>query len=271
MSKHISQVELGKTIAQQTTLPQNIVDAFISQLFKEIEKEIIDDSFIKVEGLGLFRIIKSGDTKRVLFLGSKKSVEKSLDIAKFKNDLSDGEETSLPVTNEPFFSPPEITNFDAVEREEVVQQNRYFGHQTEHSKLHRKSNLVRTCIIAALVLIVLAAIYLIVDFSNNEEEEAPSVNFIELENTDTLNYSYIVIPESDVSLQLIAETYYGDEVFWPYIYMANEDLIRNILVIQAGSIIRIPTFMVDLAELKNGKAAIIAKKLGNEIQKKRTQ
>lgn len=269
MSKHISQVELGKTIAQQTTLPQNIVDAFVSQFFKEIEKEIVNDSFIKVEGLGLFRIIKSGDTKRILFLGSKKTVEESLDIAQLNRDLFDGE--AQPMAEESFFSPPEITSSNFEQKEEIAHRNQSVTNRPEHLEVRRKSNLVKTCIISFIVLAVLAATYLIIDFSNNEEKENPAVNFIELENTDSLNYSYIVIPESDVSLQFIAETYYGDEVFWPYIYMANEDLIRNILVIQAGSIIRIPTFTVDLAELQNGKAALSAKRLGDEIQKKKIQ
>lgn len=271
MSKQTNQVELGQIIAQKTALPQNVVEAFINQLFKEIENDIINDSYIKLEGLGLFRVIKSGTSNKILYLGSKDSFENSSDISKFKeyftevpsND-SDNDNVvnynSINETIEPADSLSYTENTDTVISPSIAAPKR-----------NRESNLIKTCIFALIILAVLGIGYLLLNYSSTtESKDSKKINFIELDNSDTTHYSYIIIPESDVSLQYISQIYYGNEIFWPYIYKANEDFISNSLTIQSGLIIKIPKIEVDLIELHTGKISSIAKDLGDQILQSRS-
>lgn len=262
MNKKISRGELSEVVSQETTLSQNVVDAFVAQLFNEIKNEITTNSFIKVEGLGLFRVIKSGDTKRILFLGANKEIKNSIDTTLLKKELSEGDQLS---TND---YQPEDYSTDTYLSETGISQNILLPSIT---KSKRKLNLVKTCVISLIILIIITISYFAINPMNGQKHKELNINFIQLINTDPDNYSQIVLTDTTVSLQVISKFYYGDEVFWPYIYMANKDIIRNILEIQAGSIIRIPKFEVDLAELQNGNAALKAKQLGDKIREKQTQ
>lgn len=70
MNKHIDQSELSKLVATHSNTDPTITEAFISQLFREVEKEFTIHKSSKLEGLGSFKIIKSGSSNRILFLGS---------------------------------------------------------------------------------------------------------------------------------------------------------------------------------------------------------
>lgn len=293
MSKQTDQSELSQIIALQTRLDQHIVDAFIGQLFNEIEKSLVVDSHIKVDGLGLFRVIKSGNSHRILYLGSNAPIDKTIDLSHLNNE-SKKEQTieDHPKENEmqPSLAIEESSDHTKAEmlnvEKELISDNeisesdaiviRNF-HKSEKGSNRiqspvvnpRKSNLVKTCIITLIVLAVLGIGYIILSgYTIKHKEKLPqSITFKELDNTDTLTYSRIIIPESDVSLQYIAKIYYGDDVYWPYIYNANNNIVNNLLIIQAGSITKIPKISVDLVNLHNGKEASTARVLGDEIYK----
>lgn len=293
MSKQTDQSELSQIIAQQTRLDQNIVDAFIGQLFNEIEKSLVVDSHIKVEGLGLFRVIKSGDSHRILYLGSNTPIDKTIDLSHFDNETTIQDTILSPVEDEaPSFlrdeqtnnlvadilqgdkstvvaSNDEISESDAVVIRNFHNSERNFNTPQIPVVNHRKLNLVKTCIITLIVLAVIGIGYIILSGSTikHKEKLSQSITFKELDNTDTLSYSRIIIPESDASLQYIAKVYYGDDIYWPYIYDANKNIVNNLLIIQAGSITKIPKISVDLVNLSNGKEASMAKVLGDEIYK----
>lgn len=73
MSEDKKTSDLINKIVAQTNLPSNIVEAFVKQLFVEMEKELILSSHLKVDGLGVFRLMKSGTLRKVLFLSKFKS------------------------------------------------------------------------------------------------------------------------------------------------------------------------------------------------------
>ncbi|QIK53199.1 hypothetical protein G7051_02085 [Dysgonomonas sp. HDW5B] len=293
MSKQTDQSELSQIIALQTRLDQHIVDAFIGQLFNEIEKSLVVDSHIKVDGLGLFRVIKSGNSHRILYLGSNAPIDKTIDLSHLNNESkkeqtiedhpkenemqyslaieesSDHTKAEMLNVEKELVSDNEISESDAIVIRNFHKSEKGSNRIQSPAVNPRKSNLVKTCIITLIVLAVLGIGYIILSgYTIKHKEKLPqSITFKELDNTDTLTYSRIIIPESDVSLQYIAKIYYGDDVYWPYIYNANNNIVNNLLIIQAGSITKIPKISVDLVNLHNGKEASTARVLGDEIYK----
>ena len=291
MNKQTDQLELNRIIAQQTLLDESIVDAFISQLFIEIEKSIIVDSHIKVDGLGIFRVIKSGDSHRILYLGSNVPIDKSIDLSHINRETENrysntqGTDTELESTSldEENIIPEERgveadkasipqdvhDEADAIVIRNFLDSERNTNRNRVTPTHHRKSNLVKTCIITLIILAVLGIGYIILSGSSIKPKEKvlSNITFKEMDNTDTINYSRIIIPESDVSLQYIARTYYGNDIYWPYIFEANKNIVNNQFIIQAGSITKIPRIAVDLVNLHNGNEASIVQALGDEIYK----
>ncbi|MBD8347939.1 MULTISPECIES: LysM peptidoglycan-binding domain-containing protein [unclassified Dysgonomonas] len=291
MNKQTDQLELNRIIAQQTLLDESVVEAFISQLFIEIEKSIIVDSHIKVDGLGIFRIIKSGDSHRILYLGSNTPIDNSIDLSHIsreaENRYSDtrGTDTELEPTSsleenimteeKEVESKVSIPQDPQDEADAIVIRNFLDSERnTNRNRVvtptnHRKSNLVKTCIITLIILAVLGIGYIILSGSSIKPKEKVmnNITFKEMDNTDTINYSRIIIPESDVSLQYIARTYYGNDIYWPYIFEANKNIVNNQFIIQAGSITKIPKIAVDLVDLHNGNEASTVQALGDEIYK----
>ena len=291
MSKQTDQSELSQIIAQQTRLDLHIVDAFISQLFNEIEKSLVVDSHIKIDGLGLFRVIKSGNAHRILYLGSNAPINKIIDLSHINNDetlinektinsyLEDKTQSSLIDEKDVKLEKEEIVEEkDAISKDGISESDaiviRNF-HSSEKNSFpaqnpvinSRKSNLVKTCIIALIILALLGIGYIILSGSTIKTKDISSKHIIfkELDNQDTLTYSRIVIPESDVSLQYIAKIYYGDGIYWPYIYNANRNIVNNLFIIQAGSITKVPKVSIDLVNLYTGKEASRAKILADKI------
>lgn len=423
MSKQTDQYELSRIVAQQTGLDQHIAEAFVGQLFREIEKSLIVDSHIKVDGLGLFRIIKSGDSQRILFLGSNTPMGQSVDQSQtdtkktldqtpesniattltstkeesvqtgsksgsvveknvpepnkvepfdrrtapevrkvasdgdrptsfekasnadtpirrvttesVKSGISVEEATAEPEKVEPIMRrvqpepeksssavektttepekseptlvkriSPELTrnasvvetttevnkpttntstperklaeSFDTDDADAVVIRNFHNSIRNQAQRIEEpeiinenKSSLVKTFIIALVILAILGIVYVVAIGSTLKPKDKihQTIAFKELKNVDSLNYNCIVVPESNVSLQYLSKIYYGNDIYWPYIYHANKDKVNKLLVIGAGSVTKIPRISVDLISLNNGEVAFIAKTLGDQIIK----
>lgn len=75
MNREINRSELAKFIAEKEGIEQEIVDAFVNQLFIDVEKKMVDQSLVRLDNLGIFRIIKSGNINRILFLGTSRKDE----------------------------------------------------------------------------------------------------------------------------------------------------------------------------------------------------
>lgn len=347
MNKHIDQTELGKQIAQATGLSKSTADAFIVQFFAEIENNLINNISSNINGLGIFRIIKSGNSNKILFLGSRKNTKqdfitkenltnlllskstnsrnakttlnaevrntsytlKAVELDKNKTSVEDDNiiftnqnKTISPVKDE--FSKSDIIvnnvskyvlDKDAITtdvksnihqsckedkletRHEKYQEHEYnYNEKIEIEQIKReekkKNAIILPIFISLLILVIIIGVsYLLFENAKKSSikptEDEYSVNFHELSVNDSLNINSIVIPDKDVSLEYIARTFYGNEIFWPYIYIANEDFMNNSSIALAGSIIKIPRLTVDLVAYNDGSVTTAAQKFGDEIRK----
>lgn len=62
------QNNLIKIISEQTGQKSEIVSAYVNAQFEEIEKLLIKTSTAKVDGLGVFRVMKTTSSKKVVFI-----------------------------------------------------------------------------------------------------------------------------------------------------------------------------------------------------------
>lgn len=301
--------ELIDFVANETHCDRSLSKIFINELFSIIGHELINKSSVKVEGFASFRVLRSGESKRILYIPSKdsvlnqsyinvkKTISEGTNVDKTKSDSIDGNglensnpelETKLPEkiqdnVNEPVNS--EIHGSSTVYENlnnDLEVDNTYDLSQTQtiilpidtpnteqtqtskfdESKPHQnRTKWVR--IFAAVIVIILSIsiIYLLA----LKTEDKDKIAFKEVQNTDSLTYYKIIIPQADVTFQQISEHYYGDEAYWPYLFMANKDTSTKDFVIRGGSVIRIPRVNVDLSDLQNGEAKKSAENLARDI------
>lgn len=342
MSKCIDQSEFGKIVAEQKGIDQKIVDAFIQELFKGIEKELITNSSVKIDELGFFRVIKSGSTKRILFLGatankqndkpkgkaaiiSTRSIEKisserekevvvtTTTAEPDKKDISTKEDKRLVVVNTPSDNREEKsikekiplisdavesedstvpsqnnvaavdnnTNVDtensadnrtvssSVSREEtssVIRERNYSDYNVAQEQASQKSKTPIYIGLAILALLIIGTVVYklfspstdspihqeTIDNTDNKGSQQ-TTRFTEVANNDTRNLSCIIIVNTYISAKELSKIYYGNEIFWPYIYNANGNIMDENLAVQANTIVKIPKLTVDLVSYSTGK------------------
>jgi len=99
MNEKINLFFLIDTISKKTQSDPRLVKKFITQLFKEIEKELVENSVAKIDHFGIFRIISSTDSNKILFLEKFNSapVKKAIEL----DDDIPSEESLLEVKDEP--------------------------------------------------------------------------------------------------------------------------------------------------------------------------
>lgn len=295
MSRHIDQLDLGKIVAQCTGQANDVVDAFMDQLFKEVEKGLVTDSSLKVEGLGFFRIIKSGSSNKILFMGDRitpKTIEQRLPIDKPSEYFEEQESDSMQECDHKAYSPSELQDIEASTENGLEATSGKKKSDAEHktttasaidnrprgqfyaernsvlTKNNRKLNLIKTTVIGFVVLIISAILYLLLVNSAKAQNKINfnvENSFIELSNPDSLLYNYVIQSQADVSVQHIAKCYYGNEVFWPYIYYENQSNVDEMYTILAGTSIKIPRITVNLADVYNGKVLSTAKDMAQKI------
>lgn len=112
----------------------------------------------------------------------------------------------------------------------------------------RKSVTKKNLFIVFLVFVILAAGYVYIKKLENEEKKFTPVNTVQtdyeiLENNDSINYIAVVIYNQNININTVANDFYGDNNFWPYIFQANEQnsaVKRNPLDIPKGTILKLP-------------------------------
>ena len=70
-------------------------------------------------------------------------------------------------------------------------------------------------------------------------------------NTDAPQWLDTVVVEAGTRLTLLSLSYYGDKVFWVYVYIANRDVIKDPNRVPAGTSLRIPMpdrYRIDAAD-----------------------
>lgn len=118
------------------------------------------------------------------------------------------------------------------------------------SKSSKKKSNLKHVYILILVLALLAGGYYYIEKLEREipqgytpvpvTNENSNDKYTFLENTDSIKYQAIVIYKQDVSINDIAKTFYNNDLFWPYIYIENKELILNPLNIKKDIVLKIP-------------------------------
>jgi len=339
MNKNIDQVELSRVIARQTGIDEKIVVAFIQEMFRNIEKTLVTRSTVEIEGLGVFRIIKSGASNRILFLGksgvikteSRSNIQteqrgnkkqesirasgEQVETDKSAQTIYNRQDNNLAGKSESVYGRQDVRSGYNETREKISSDNNisvrgrdtdifvrnidsepnvqdetgYLPANTDlplkiklflsrlKGKIKRtnKTILIAGLMVLAIILGIAGLIYFVKFTSSDKRGGTETVvtqinqsgSFREIVNNDEQHYSCVIVAQSDLSLKYLAEVFYGKELFWPYIYVANRNIVNSKLTIEVNSIIRIPKITVDLVGYTRGDMDADAVSLGNEIMK----
>ncbi|SHF17767.1 LysM peptidoglycan-binding domain-containing protein [Dysgonomonas macrotermitis] len=100
--------------------------------------------------------------------------------------------------------------------------------------------------------------------------EVGSPQYTLVENSDSANYEASVIYNENIGINDVAETFYQNSAFWPYIYLENKDQITNPLNIPKGIVLKIPRLSAKSINIKDDKSINRAKQLADSILSKST-
>ncbi|NDW19553.1 hypothetical protein D0T53_11615 [Dysgonomonas sp. 216] len=287
-------------VSAQTNTDPKIVRLFITQLFREIEKELVESSYVQINGLGIFRIIKSSTSEKILFLGK---FRKDIELAKEKEridpdkyaliPLDDKEEVKEPEAEIPGIeinideqiSPPSDFNtsdsesvlFIPIENEnnettdpiaEVEEKytqdvttsseetqtfvandnndDEYYIDDPTEEKTNWKRNFL---LVLSTIICAVALLYLLYPSEPIVIDE--KLPYTEITNPDTINILKVIKIEDNTNFLFLSKYNYGHEIFWSYIYNANENGEVIPLDIKKGTIIKIPKIEDSLLDFNN--------------------
>ncbi|MGL5562333.1 MAG: LysM peptidoglycan-binding domain-containing protein, partial [Tannerellaceae bacterium] len=77
--------------------------------------------------------------------------------------------------------------------------------------------------------------------------------------------SFQIKLKKGMRLALLAEQYYGNKVFWVYIYEANKGIIKNPNILPVGALINIPAKSAYSINAKDSASLEKAKKLQSKL------
>ena len=185
--------ELVSIVTEQTRIEKSIVEKFIKQLFIEIETSLLKNTAVKVISIGTFKVIKSGNTNKLLFLPDFKPYPRALPAGdinekihqELKPDIQ-GQDNETIITEdiqevievihepEPVFTgetisiQPEIdsTSFPDID---------FISEKKDEERERRKNNLVKISLVAVGVIILIAIIYFlgIKDSKTAQKDQIP--------------------------------------------------------------------------------------------------
>ncbi len=138
------------------------------------------------------------------------------------------------------------------------------------SRKKRRSSGTKQLFISLLVLCILGGGYYYLKIYSQEDiipnstiDNAAQYNI--LENNDSANYLAVIIYKNNVSINSISTTFYKDEMFWPYIYIENKDLIVNPLNIAKDVVLKIPRLSDKILNINDTASIRITKDLADSI------
>lgn len=310
MSQKRNLYYLVDIVSAQTQLDPKVVKIFIDQLFKEIEKGLVVSSVVKIDDLGIFRIIKSISADRVLFLGKFKSdaksklvkpqeeeqpieviipvstIKPSVSEVAYQNEqdeqepISDYTEDFADINDHVNIHDDTATEYTSIKNQDLdeefrkrIEEEPYFY---DYEKRNEKEKISKNIKIISLFLITIIAVigilYVLYIYPKQKEVKVLyRPTYTEMENKDTINFSHIIVADSNLDFVSLSKIYFGYEEFWPYIYKANENEISSPLEIPVGAIIKIPRIDQKLIDINNKQSVDSAKMLGNEILKLKSQ
>lgn len=111
-------------------------------------------------------------------------------------------------------------------------------------KSRKKSRVLRQFILLLVLMIILGVGYFYLKSYTHETPAVDSsvnrIQYTTLENPDSIKYIATIIYNKNVSINTISETFYKSDIYWPYIYIANKDVMQNPLNIEADIVLKIP-------------------------------
>lgn len=291
MNEERNLLNLVDIVSSHTKLNPSLVKKFLHHFFKEIEKELVASSFVNIDGLGIFRIIKSIPADRILFLGKFNSEKEELterqdtdifnensegesisSFDSFVNNNSDSEYTQeskesidLSLNSGSNFDIGNSVNFSfeddnkSKELDEYLLED-YQSHEEEDESKRKKRSIVQ--IIILLLLTIAAVLFLLTNLYQKDdrgETIPPIVQYIPeytvLNNDDSLNFISIKL-ESNADLTSLSKTFYGHEDFWGYIYQANIDDIHMqdpFIILNSKATVKIPRLTAEQQNIDSAK------------------
>lgn len=134
----------------------------------------------------------------------------------------------------------------------------------------KKNSSTKQLFILFLVLCILAGGYYYLKIYAQEEvvqnqtlDHTAQYNI--LENTDSTKYLAVIIYKDNISINNISATFYKDEMFWPYIYMENKDVIINPLNISKDVVLKIPRLSDKILNINDTASTRVTKDLADSI------
>ncbi len=126
--------------------------------------------------------------------------------------------------------------------------------------------------VIALVFLILGGIYYYVNIYMRDPHTAVVTEhqpeYTLLENKDSVKYAAIVMYTNNVNINTLANTFYKNNIFWPYIFIENQDVEgvkSNPLDIPKGVVLRIPRISDNMLDPANPAAVDKAKHLADSI------
>lgn len=292
MNKKINLFGLINTISSQTKLDPDLVEKFVVQFFKEIEKELTTSPSVKIDGLGMFRIIKSLPADRILFLGDfendKKVIINTEDefddtsgiIDQHESEISEFDDTSTLNNEKEYLDSVEINsqtennnyNVEKEIQEDQDSLSEYLSYEEEEIKKNRFTKIRIAILIILTIVGVLALLVFLYPKDVKDNLSAPSITaptYVLVQNHDTINYVNIVEAKSELDFVTLSQDFYGYGKFWPYIYKANEETAPDPLEIKIGAIIKVPRLDSILIDRTNKESLKKAEIMASEIIKLR--
>ncbi|MBF0575615.1 hypothetical protein [Dysgonomonas sp. GY617] len=136
-------------------------------------------------------------------------------------------------------------------------------------KKRTNSNTKHIFILFVVLCVLAGGYYYLKIYSHEEAVVNPTLDetaqYSILENSDSSKYMAIIIYRDNVSINSISSTFYKSEIFWPYIYIENKDVIVNPLNMGRDVVLRIPRLSDELLNTNDTASVRITKDLADSI------
>ncbi|MDD2559270.1 MAG: HU family DNA-binding protein [Bacteroidales bacterium] len=271
--------DLVQSILETNDLDKKEVETFVRAYFAVIERALFEEEYIKINDLGKFSLQKVEARKSVnVTTGEAFEIKAHYKLA-FVPDVKLREIANKPFEHleaVELDAEPELTQDEAINPNKPITKEDNIMEKKEKTVFvvtdkpaanekktppappkPKKGKLVAwivfVVIMCALIIFALyktlspdTKVQLPVDDVVTEiepttpaveETSAPAPKVVDPSSWETLK---VVRLERGKRLTLLAQEYYGNKVFWVYIYEANKDQIKNPNKILAGTKIRIP-------------------------------
>lgn len=141
--------------------------------------------------------------------------------------------------------------------------------RSKKSSKKKSSRLLRQLILLLFLIVFLGGgyYYLKIYIENTPPADSTlnKAQYVTLENNDSIKNLAVIMYNNNVSINTISETFYKSDIFWPYIYLENKQVIYNPLNIDAEIVLRIPNIPKKLLDLQDTASINRVKMIADSI------